>query len=259
METRFATATDGTRIAYDVSGTGPLLALLHGLGSARSSWHEAGVVDALAGDWTVAAIDLRGHGESDKPKTPAAYGIETVLGDVAAVIAACGGAQASVWGFSYGGSIAAHAVRADWAERVIIAGSAFGRHAGAEWLERGLAQTEMVIAAIEAGQLDGLGLTPEQLAFIERNSPYVANAIFKAMAAWPDVQPADARHPALLLTGTRDEGPVEAVRAQMADCERAGVRVHILDGLDHQQLVTERDVVLPVARAFLRGTEAHSI
>jgi pimeloyl-ACP methyl ester carboxylesterase len=253
METRFATATDGTRIAYDVSGTGPLLALLHGLASTRASWHEAGVVDALASEWTVAAIDLRGHGESDKPRMPEAYAIETVLGDVAAVIAACGAARASVWGFSYGGSIAAHALRADWAERVVIAGSAFGRHTGAEWLERGLAQTRTVIAAIQADRLDELGLTPEQLAFIARNSPYVANAILQAMATWPDVQPADARHPALLLTGTRDVGPVEAVRAQTADCERVGVRVHIFDGLDHQQLVTERDVVLPVVRAFLRA------
>ncbi len=253
METHFTTAHDGTRIAYDVSGNGPLLALLHGLGSSRASWHEAGVVDALASKWTVAAIDLRGHGASDKPRAPEAYGIATVLGDVAAVIAVCGAAPASIWGFSYGGSIVAHAVRADWAERVIIAGSAFGRHADAAWLERGLAQTETVIAAIEAGRLDELGFTPEQRAFIERNSPYVANAILKAMATWPDVQPADARHPTLLLTGTHDEGPVDAVRAQMADCERAGVRVHILDGLDHQQLVTERDVVLPVVRAFLHG------
>ena len=122
METRFATAHDGTRIAYDMSGTGPLLILLHGLGSTRASWHEAGVVDALAGEWTVAATDLRGHGESDKPRAPEAYAIETVLGDVEAVITA-----------------------------------------------------------------------------------------------------------------------------------RGGVRVHILDGLDHQQLVTERDVVLPVVRAFLRA------
>src|SRR5687767_9146541 len=34
----FATAADGTRIVYDVTGTGPALVLVHGGGQTRESW-----------------------------------------------------------------------------------------------------------------------------------------------------------------------------------------------------------------------------
>lgn len=41
-------------------GAGPLLLLLHGTGSSTHSW--SGVMDALAGDFTLVAADLPGHG-----------------------------------------------------------------------------------------------------------------------------------------------------------------------------------------------------
>lgn len=40
--TRYATSADGARIAFDVTGSGPALMLLHGGGQNRRAWHEAG-------------------------------------------------------------------------------------------------------------------------------------------------------------------------------------------------------------------------
>src|SRR5262249_24229930 len=80
--TRFVTSKDGTRIAYDVTGAGPALILLHGGGGNRHDWHEAGYVARLSSAFTVIAIDQRGSGESDKPLTASAYAIDTLVDDV---------------------------------------------------------------------------------------------------------------------------------------------------------------------------------
>ncbi|MGI9198018.1 MAG: alpha/beta fold hydrolase [Candidatus Nanopelagicales bacterium] len=52
-----------TELRYDVAGSGPPLVLVHGLASSRRCWGL--VVDDLARDFTVYAVDLPGHGESD--------------------------------------------------------------------------------------------------------------------------------------------------------------------------------------------------
>src|SRR5690606_35870492 len=64
-----ATSPDGTRIAYEVTGTGPALMLIHGGGQTRRSWNDMGYVDRLKDKFTVITLDRRGHGESGKPMT----------------------------------------------------------------------------------------------------------------------------------------------------------------------------------------------
>ena len=63
LNTRFTTSPDSIRIAYDVSGAGTPIMLLHGGGGSRKEWHETGYVTRLMEDFTVIAVDLRGHGE----------------------------------------------------------------------------------------------------------------------------------------------------------------------------------------------------
>src|SRR5512133_2107581 len=56
----------GARISCLTAGHGPQRAILiHGLGGAKSSFHET--VAALSPDYTVHAIDLPGFGSSSKP------------------------------------------------------------------------------------------------------------------------------------------------------------------------------------------------
>ncbi|MBM3686266.1 MAG: alpha/beta fold hydrolase [Actinobacteria bacterium] len=50
-------------LAYDSAGSGPPLVLIHGLASSRRCWDL--VVDDLSRDFTVYAVDLPGHGDSD--------------------------------------------------------------------------------------------------------------------------------------------------------------------------------------------------
>ena len=57
---------EGVNIAYDVSGEGPAVLLLHGFPQTRALWGE--VVPRLAGRFTVVTADLRGYGASSKPE-----------------------------------------------------------------------------------------------------------------------------------------------------------------------------------------------
>jgi pimeloyl-ACP methyl ester carboxylesterase len=67
--------SDGVRIHYLTAGQGSAVVLLHGHGAdAHSNWVSTGVVGALASRHRVMAIDLRGHGQSEKPLDAARYG-----------------------------------------------------------------------------------------------------------------------------------------------------------------------------------------
>ena len=80
---------DGTRVAYDRCGTGPAIVLLHGGGSTRQEWHEAGYVKRLRDNFTVITVDLRGHGESGHPTHPADYTQDKMMQDILAVVDSC--------------------------------------------------------------------------------------------------------------------------------------------------------------------------
>jgi len=60
--TEFLDVPDG-RIAYDVTGSGPLVVLSHGIGVSRQDYRFLAPMLAQAG-YRVANADLRGHGES---------------------------------------------------------------------------------------------------------------------------------------------------------------------------------------------------
>jgi pimeloyl-ACP methyl ester carboxylesterase len=67
--------SDGVRIRYLMRGKGPAVLLLHGFSvDAESSWVAPGILDSLATRYTVIALDQRGHGASEKPRDPSAYG-----------------------------------------------------------------------------------------------------------------------------------------------------------------------------------------
>ncbi|MBR7618355.1 alpha/beta hydrolase [Phenylobacterium sp. 20VBR1] len=71
------------RVAME--GSGPLVVLVHGFPESWYSWrHQMGPI-AAAG-FTACAIDVRGYGGSGKPADIAAYDMEHMVGDVAALI-----------------------------------------------------------------------------------------------------------------------------------------------------------------------------
>jgi len=99
----FAISKDGARIAYSTKGEGKPVVLIHGFASSREqNWDSPGWIDRLAlAGFRAVSFDCRGHGKSDKPHDPAAYG-EHMIDDILAVMDAAGAPVADVMGYSMG-------------------------------------------------------------------------------------------------------------------------------------------------------------
>jgi pimeloyl-ACP methyl ester carboxylesterase len=98
----------GVKVWYFVQGKGEPVVLLHGwLSNAGLNWVLPGITGQLAKDYQVIALDVRGHGLSDKPTNDDAYGPELVE-DVVRVLDHLKIKKAHIVGYSMGGIIAAN-------------------------------------------------------------------------------------------------------------------------------------------------------
>ena len=99
----YATATDGVRLHYQVTGrpSGPPVLLIQGLGADKHGWDLQRL--ALAWSHHTVALDNRGAGRSDKPH--GAYSLEQMAADAIAVLDHAGVETAHVVGASMGGAI----------------------------------------------------------------------------------------------------------------------------------------------------------
>lgn len=77
-------STDVGEIAVNVSGSGPVILCVHGWPEHSWSWRHQVEYFSQRG-YTVAAMDVRGYGDSAKPKEIAAYTLKQLASDVAAV------------------------------------------------------------------------------------------------------------------------------------------------------------------------------
>ncbi|WP_404400512.1 alpha/beta fold hydrolase [Pelagibacterium halotolerans] len=92
----FITSADGTRIAFERSGSGPPLVLVHGSTADHTRW--ANILPDLESRFTVFAMDRRGRGKSGDASD---YALEREYEDVSAVIRAAG-PDVGVIGHSFG-------------------------------------------------------------------------------------------------------------------------------------------------------------
>jgi pimeloyl-ACP methyl ester carboxylesterase len=97
--------SDGVRIRYLTQGNGPPVLLLHGSSlGAELIWVAPGTLDSLATRYTGIAPDQRGHGASEKPRDPEAYGARFVE-DAVRLLDHLGVGRAHVIGYSMGGLV----------------------------------------------------------------------------------------------------------------------------------------------------------
>ena len=96
---------DGARLRYAVSGDGPPLMLVHGLGGTVENWRA--LAPALAERHRVLVPDLPGHGQSEA--LPEARNLDAFVAAVIALLDA-ENLERAVWiGHSLGGTIALRA------------------------------------------------------------------------------------------------------------------------------------------------------
>jgi pimeloyl-ACP methyl ester carboxylesterase len=139
----------GLSLAYDDVAPGGIPAgtvvLVHGFATNRDeNWRRLGWLTALERKgYRAVALDLRGHGESDKPHDPAAYGRAQMAGDIVGLIDHLELGRVDLLGYSMGAHLSL-AVALDAPGRVnnLILGGVGGRLLTGE----PLSQTPMTMA-----------------------------------------------------------------------------------------------------------------
>ena len=91
-------------INYEIIGDGQPLLFIHGLGSSLRDWEEQ--IPVFSKKFKVITLDLRGHGQTDKPRGP--YSITMFAEDIAELIKSLKVDPVHVVGISLGGAIGFH-------------------------------------------------------------------------------------------------------------------------------------------------------
>lgn len=117
FETRDVDSSE-TKIHLRLKGEGPPLLLLHGYPQSHVMWHK--IAPALAETFTVVAADLRGYGDSGKPRSApdhAPYSKRASARDMVEVMAKLGFDRFMVAGHDRGGRVA-HRMALDHPDRI---------------------------------------------------------------------------------------------------------------------------------------------
>lgn len=255
--------SDGVRIHYTEEGAGPPVVLLHGFAvDSDLNWRFTGILPALAEEFRVIALDLRGHGRSDKPHDPGAYGT-TMVQDVVNLLDHLGIERAHVMGYSMGSTLALNLAvnHPDRVLSLVLGGSGW---IGPEtvWVEQ-LRQQSEALEDLEPGQSIASVLSPpgvpgpppdvqaEMQEKVEANDPRALAAVSRQL---PEIWITEAelrknRVPTLAFIGELDalHPTVDAMIGVKPSLE-----VKVLLGRDHISAVLDPELV-PAILQFLRS------
>jgi pimeloyl-ACP methyl ester carboxylesterase len=250
---QIATSPDGTKIAYEVTGTGPALLLVHGGGQTRRSWNQLGYVDRLAKRFTVITMDLRGVGDSDKPTKAEAYALDRVLADFLAVADAAGAKQFRIYGFGHGGTLARYlASSSDRLASAVLVGMTMGPAATGVFktaIEAMRAKWQPVLAAHANGTLDVKTLSASDRTAWEAG--IATNVLMlSALVDYPPLAPAEIKVPTLWAVGSEDSA-MENVKEFEGKLKGTQVTLKVLGSVNYSDSFIKMDQVLAEIEPFL--------
>lgn len=254
------------RLHYTDEGSGEPVVLLHGFAvNADLNWRLPGLTAALSDEFRVIAMDLRGHGLSDKPHEAEHYGM-AMANDVVALLDHLEIERVHLVGYSLGGLIALK-LATTHPDRLITVSPL-----GAGWEDpddsQFLAAMDGIADALESGQ----GVPPLSASLGgEREKPSVLHTLWvKLVTGYLN----DGRALAAMVRGinglTLDEGELTRIPTPVCsivgdqDSMKLGVdamvgkvpdhTVVFVEGADHLQ-ATSSPVLSETLLTFLR---AHS-
>ncbi len=252
------TSSDGTRIAYERSGSGTPLVLVHGTSVEHFTFR---FVEPLLSDrFTLYSIDRRGRGESGD--SASGYAIEQEFADIASLVDSLA-EPADVFGHSYGASVALGAATlARNLRRLVLYEPALGV---TQETPEFLARLDALLAEDQREQLLSIflaeaGLDPDALEQL-RASPVwpgrvaAAHTITRELRAEESYQPdpeALSLHsiPVLLLLGS--ESPEWAKKGTaLVQSLLTDSRVAVLEGEGHIAILTAPQLVADQVARFL--------
>ncbi|MCB5274107.1 putative hydrolase [Arthrobacter sp. SO5] len=248
-------SADGTSIAYEQAGTGPVLILVGGALNNRHS--AANLVPLLAESFTVVSYDRRGRGDSTDT---APYAVEREVEDLHALAAAADG-PVHLYGHSSGGILSLEAAAAGLTVRKIaVYEPPYLTGGGDDWQVfvdkvRSLANGGHGDKAVEefirhTGAYFDPGMTQApwwpSLVALAPTLPY--DLTLAADGSVPADRVAGIAAPVLALFGGASAAWAAASATAVADAVRDG-RKDVIEGQDH---AVAPDAVAPVLLDFFR-------
>ena len=269
--------SNGTRLYYEVHGSGPAVLFVHGSGGHHAAWWQQ--VAALRGDYTVITMDLRGFGCS---RWEAEHDSAVFPGDIIAVLdaVAAGRGPAS-------SGLASSGLASSGPERAVLVGQSIGAAAA---LRAALNRPDRAAGVVLAHSLGGLKhpelaalvkadrAAAEQLPVLDRLLTPAFRAehpdrafLFQQMGTFNTAKMADLRNlgsdgptldelasapfPVLLLAGEKDS-VLSAATVRRAGELLAGAQVEIVPGAPHSMYWETPALFNDALARFLAGVYA---
>ncbi|WP_327398342.1 alpha/beta fold hydrolase [Streptomyces phaeochromogenes] len=272
-------SVDGRTIAYEVSGTaGPLVVVAHGMGDSREAYRFFTPALVEAG-YRVAAVDLRGHGESSTGW--ASYTRTDLAGDLIALVKHLGGPAILVGHSIAGGAVTIAAAKAPDLVTALVELAPFTR-------KQQIRLGDLRVAAYRRGatHLMGttvLGSTRQWAKYLDAAYPGPKPADWdtrmgqittmleepgrmKVLQAMGKISPADAGEqlgnvtcPVLIVQGTLDPdwaSPQAEGEAIVADLPTGLGQLEMIEGAGHYPHVQFPQQTLTAVLSFLAGVRA---
>ena len=262
MET--VTSADGTEIAFERTGGGPPLVLVHGMAGNRTRWELFDVRSALAEHTTVYAVDRRGHGESGDAEE---YALEREFEDVAAVVDSIDD-PVHLLGHSHGGLCALEAaLRTDNLRSLVVYEPAGPWEVPHHYSEELYEELEALVDAGENeealllflregihlpdSQIDALRTAPNWSARVDEAPTLPREYLVPTRYAFEPARFAEMTTPTLLLVGGESPGWITDATAAIDDA-LPNSRISVLEGQEHLAMNTAPDLFIGEVLAFVQ-------
>lgn len=258
-------SNDGARIAYERSGDGPPLVLIHGTGIDHSYWDP--VAPELGRHFTLYRVDRRGRGQSGDI---APYAIQREFEDVAAIVASIPG-NVFLVGHSYGAlcSLEASLLTTNISKMILNeppmrttvqvsipadAPAEILAYAGAGEWEKALVLLYKAGGMSEA-ELDFLRSLPNWHARIQAAPTILREILSVQEYAFDPSRFKNLTTPVLLLVGGETE-PVYTAAMEALHTSLPNSRLVVLPGQPHDVALTAPELFVLQVLRFLLGDES---
>jgi len=239
--------SDGLKIAFNAVGFGDPVLFLHGFAANRNqAWRTSGWFDLMdKAGIDYAAMDHRGHGESDKPHDSDAYAAATMTGDIINFLDYLKAGRAHIISHSMGAMLSLRLL----CEHPARFKSAVLTGVGARMLEK---RDDRAVMAAALTAASPTGITDEQTlsfrAFAESTGSdmQALAACISAQRLAPDIDAlAQIKVPVMVITGSDDElsGKPEPLAALIP-----GAVAVTVDGASHHNIMDDPDYKIAVFR-----------
>lgn len=197
---QFFTSFDGTKINYEVQGSGETVFLLHGFTGTIESWKKSELYkDLLSSGYKVVNLSMRGNGLSDAPHNADAYKSDAEAKDIIGLATFLKIKRYHVVGYSRGAIIASRVRTLDKRVAKTVLGGMGSDFMNPQWPRRIMFAKALSGDSIPelAGVVKSIrdrGIDQQAQALLQHNQPSTSKEEF-----------ANVKTPVLVICGDKDE------------------------------------------------------